>query len=208
MPLILSIYNLEKRKNMKKILLNVCLIVSCLAMGTTTAQGQSLKDIVKSAVSHFKGVDLEGTWSYEGIAIELETDNLLKKAGGKAGTAQLEKKLNDQLYKLGFEPGSTTITFNADSTFTKETKGKATKGTYTFDSETSVLTLKYGNRIPVKSTLSQTGGQISLLFDVKGFMSLVSFIDSKSSRSTVKGITSLLKSYDGMMIGMELKKKK
>lgn len=192
---------------MRKKVIGLSFLMVCLLAGSISVQAQSVKGVVKSTVNHFRALDLEGTWSYEGTSVKFETDNLLKKAGGMAAASKMEKSLNEQLDKLGFEPGITSFTFNEDGTFANETKGRTVKGTYTYDSKTNVITLKYVNHIPVKATLTGSGNQISLLFEAGGFLSMISFIGSHSGVSIVKSITSLFNTYDGMMAGMELKRK-
>jgi len=177
-----------------------------LSLITSSVYGQSVKSIAKSTINHFSSLDITGTWKYTGTAVEFKSDNLLKKAGGKAASASLEKKIDSQLSKLGFETGVTTFTFNSDSTFTNTTGSKTLSGKYTYESSTKYITLKYANHIPLKTKLSGSGSKISLLFEANSFLSFATFIGSHSGISVVKNLTSLLNSYDGMMVGMELKK--
>ncbi|PXV58848.1 uncharacterized protein DUF4923 [Dysgonomonas alginatilytica] len=185
------------------------LFMICLFLfsGAATIQGQSVKNVIKSTVDHFTALDLEGTWVYKEVAVKFESDNLLKKAGGKVAAARIESKLSDQLNQIGFEPGVTVFTFTPDSTFTNTTKGKKMSGKYTYDSSSKYITLKYLNHIPVKAKLSASQGKISLLFETGSFLSLVTFIGGHSGVGVIADITSLLKSYDGMMTGLELKKR-
>lgn len=194
---------------MRKSYLHFLLLVSALlTAGTVTVQAQTVKKIIKSSVNHFRSQDFEGTWIYTGVDIKFKSDNLLEKAGGKLAASKMEKDLNEQLSKMGFEAGITTFTFNEDGSFTNVTNGKKMKGKYTYDNETGYMTLKYLNHIPIKAEVSGSGSKMSLLFEANGFLSMVTFIGSHSGVSVIKGITSLLKSYDGMMVGMELKKEK
>lgn len=92
---------------------------------TTNSQAQSLKDLfnkgnIEKAVNAVTGkntADMTGTWSFTGSAIEFESDNLLQKAGGAVAATAAEKKLDEQLAKVGIRAGQMTFTFNADSTF-------------------------------------------------------------------------------------------
>ena len=174
--------------------------------GIHTAHAQILKKAAKSSVGLLTSLDLTGTWDYEGTSVQFQSTNLLKKAGGKAAASQLEKNLNDQLDKLGFEPGVTTFTFAEDGTFSNTTNGKTLSGKYTYDKSTKYITLKYLNHIPLKAKVSGSGDKISFLFEADSFLSMVTFLGSHSGVGVLKGVSSLLKSYDGMMAGMELKK--
>lgn len=175
---------------------------------TTTAQGQIVKKVVKSTVNHLSSQDFTGTWKYEGIDIKFKSSNLLKKAGGNVAANKMEKNLDESLRKMGFEPGITTFTFNSDSTFTNVTNGRKMSGKYTYDSSTDYITLKYMGHVPIKAKVSGSGSKMSLLFEASGFLSMVTFIGSHSGISIIKGVTSILNSYDGMMVGMELRKEK
>lgn len=191
---------------MKKIYLTLLLITACFLGGITMAHGQIVKGVLKTTVNHFRSLDLEGTWSYEGAAIQFKSESLLTKAGGKVASSQMEKKLNKQLKQVGFQPGVTTFEFKEGGKFTQTTKGTSMKGTYELDDDNNI-TLKYANHIPVKAKISGTGDKVSMLFEANGFLSIVTFVGSHSGISVIKSITSLLNSYDGMMVGLELKRK-
>jgi len=151
-------------------------------------------------------VDFEGTWQYTGTSVKFESDNLLKKAGGIAAANKIEKNLDEQLNKIGFVAGVTTFTFDSDGNFTNTTNGTTMKGSYTYDSSSKTITLKYLNHIPLKATVSGSGSKMSFLFEASSFLSFTSFIGSHSGISVLKGVSSILNSYNGMKAGMELKK--
>ncbi len=124
------------------------MILSGLFIGTNITEAQVLKKIANSTISHLSSNDITGTWRYTGTEVKFKSDNLLKKAGGKAASATMEKNLDSQLNKLGIEAGVTIFTFSADSTFTNTTRGTTMKGKYSYDSSTKYITLKYANHIP------------------------------------------------------------
>lgn len=193
---------------MRRVSVYVLSTLMFLCVGVTATQAQVVKKVVKSTVNHFTPQDFTGTWRYEGVDVKFKTDNLLKKAGGNVAATKMEKDLNQQLKGLGFEPGITTFTFNEDGTFTNVTNGRKVKGKYTYNSKKDEMTLKYLNHIPIKAKVSGSGSKMSLLFEASGFLSLVTFVGGHSGVSVIKGVTSILNSYDGMMVGMELKKEK
>lgn len=176
--------------------------------GIHTAQAQSIKNIIKSTVGHFMSQEFTGTWNYEGVAVKFQSDNLLKKAGGNIAASKIENDIDAQLKKIGFESGITTFRFNEDSTFTSVTNGKKMSGKYSYNNSTEYITLKYLNHVPVKAKVSGSGGKMSFLFEASSFLSMITFLGSHSGVSVVKSITSIFKSYDGMMVGMEFKKEK
>lgn len=176
-------------------------------LAAPAAHSQSVKGVVKSAVNHFTALELDGTWLYEGVDVKFESDKLLKKAGGAVVASKIEKDLDEQLEKIGFEPGVSVFTFNEEKgTFTNTNGDKKVSGKYTYDSKKGVITLKYLNHLPIKATVTGSGNKMSLMFEAKGFLSLVSFLGKASGVSVIKSLTSILNSYDGMLVGMEYRK--
>ena len=101
--------------------------VALFSLFASNSQAQSLKDLlnkdnISKVVNAITGtpetIDMTGTWTYSGSAVEFESDNLLMKAGGAAAATMAENKLNEQLSKVGIKEGQMSFTFNADSTFT------------------------------------------------------------------------------------------
>ncbi len=191
---------------MKKTVLPLLVLCTVLFIHTEPLRAQSVKNIIKNVAGHLTSLNLEGTWNYEGAAVEFQSDNLLKKAGGKVAASSLESKINNQLGQLGFKPGITQFVFDGDGNFQNITGGKKVSGTYTYDSSSNEITLRYAGHIPVKGKITGSSTQLSLLFEANNFLSLVTFLGSNSGISVIDGISTILKSYDGMMVGMELNK--
>lgn len=188
----------------------------CFAFSVSQSQAQTLKNIAKTAgdaskvvgtiTGHFKDIELEGTWVYQGAAVAFQSDNLLQKAGGAVAANSIENKLDEQLAKLGVTKGVSKYEFKENGKFTYTSGAKKLNGTYTYNQEEGTLTLKYLRLIPVKATLQGNSQKIEMLFDSSGFLSLVSFLGGISGNSIIKSITSIVNSYDGMLVGFELKK--
>ena len=198
---------------MKKYVLSLA-VVSALLLVTTDVQAQSWKDLfnkdniekVVNAVPGNQTIDMTGTWTYSGSAIEFESDNLLQKAGGAAAAAVAEKKLDEQLAKVGIKDGQVSFTFNADSTFTSTVGKRTMTGTYSYDATDKVVHLRYFKLLNMNAKVNCTSTNMDLLFNSDKLLKLIAFISSKSSSTTLKTISSLADSYDGMMLGFALKK--
>ena len=198
---------------MKKYVLSMA-VVSALLLVTTNVQAQSWKDLfnkdniekVVNAVTGNQTIDMTGTWTYSGSAIEFESDNLLQKAGGAAAAAVAEKKLDEQLAKVGIKDGQVSFTFNADSTFTSTVGKRTMTGTYSYDATDKVVHLRYFKLLNMNAKVNCTSTNMDLLFNSDKLLKLIAFISSKSSSTTLKTISSLADSYDGMMLGFALKK--
>ena len=190
-------------------------LAAAFLLSATPGQAQSLKDLfnkdnISKVVSAVTGkhadIDMTGTWTYVGSAIEFESDNLLQKAGGAAAASVAESKLNEQLSKIGVKEGKMNFTFNADSTFTSTFGKKTMKGTYSYDASTDQIELKYLRLLNLHAKVNCTDNTMELLFNSDKLLKLLVFLGSKSSSTTLKTISSLAESYDGMMLGFELKK--
>ena len=186
------------------------LFVAALLL-TGNSHAQSIKDLfnkenIEKAVNAVTGkstADMTGTWSYTGSAIEFESDNLLQKAGGAPAA---EKKLDEQLAKVGIKAGQMSFTFNADSTFSAKVGQKSMKGSYSYNASTQKVNLKFAKLIGMNAKVNATSTTMDLLFESDKLLKLITFLSSKSSNSTLKSIGSLANSYDGMMLGFSLQK--
>lgn len=183
-----------------------------LMMTAVPCKAQSLKDLlgkateVVQAVTGTGSVNMEGTWVYSGSSIEFESDNLLSKAGGSVAANAAEKKLNEYLTKVGIKEGNTKFAFAQDSTFTVTWNGKVKKGTYSYDASTKKVTLAFGKLLTIHPKLTATNSELDLLFEADKLLKLITYLTSKSGNSTLQGISSLANNYDGMLMGLALKK--
>lgn len=197
----------------KNVILAVALIAGLCAPLQSHAQSfkglfnkENISKVVNAVTGHTDAVDLTGTWNYTGPAIEFESDNLLKKAGGAVVATATEKKLKEQLSKIGIKEGQMKFTFNADSTFTS-TMGKRTlKGTYSYNAPEGKVQLKYLKLIPLNAKVNCTSEKMELLFNSDKLLKLITFLSSKSNNASLKAISSLADSYEGMMLGFETAK--
>ena len=199
---------------MKRKLLSFAVLITLLLVPTVN-RAQSIKDlfnkdniskVVNAVTGHTETVDMTGTWRYTGSAIEFESENLLKQAGGTVAASAAEQKLDEQLAKVGIKEGQLSFTFNADSTFVSTLGKRKLNGTYSYDAGTQMLHLRYMKLIPMNAKVNYTTQQMDLLFEADKLLKLITFLSSKSSSATLKAISSLADSYDGMMLGYELKR--
>ena len=151
--------------------------------------------------------DIVGTWRYSGANCVFETENLLMKAGGEIAATKVEEKINASLTKLGLTGDQISFIFNADNTYSATIKGRLVQGTYALDVENNKITLTYLNGLgTITPQISKTGNTLSLLYDADKLLTFLTSVASVSNNSTLTTLNALLKSYDGMLIGMELQK--
>ena len=193
-------------------LLLVAIVASILP--ATSIQAQGLKDLFKKEnleglVDKLKGdkkFDITGTWTYKGSAIEFETEDFLRKAGGDVAAKMAEDKLDEQLGKIGFVPGRMSYTFNSDSTFVYSNGRRPMPGTYTFDAETKELVMKFLRIFDSTAQVKIVGNKMDILFKSDKLLALLTRIASKSKSHALQGIGKLTESYDGMRMGFSLER--
>ncbi len=155
---------------------------------------------------------MTGDWKYKSPAVSFKSDNLLKKAGGAAASAAVESKLAPYYKKAGFQ--NMTLTVATDSTFTMKVGRVNLKGTISTAPEGSdanfIFNFKVAGKLPIgkmDTYVSMTGSNsMSVMFDVSKLVTIIEAVGNVSGSSTVKGVTSVLKGYDGICAGFRLTK--
>ena len=189
--------------------------VALFSLFASNSQAQSLKDllnkdniskVVNAITGTTESIDMTGTWNYKGSAVEFESENLLMKAGGAAAATMAENKLDEQLSKVGIKAGQMNFTFNADSTFSAKLGTRDLKGTYSYDASSQQVKMKFAKLLPLNAKVNCTSTSMDLLFNSDKLLKLITTLSGKSNNSTLKTISSLASSYDGMMLGFSLKK--
>lgn len=191
--------------------LKVVFIIAMLCLGGTAAQAQSIKDILTGVTKAIVGdkatskSSVVGTWVYSAPACEFESDNILTKAGGKAASAKIEKKVASVLKS---SVSGITYTINSDSTYTSKLKSRETKGTYSFDSKNKTITFKPTLGKAYTAYVTTTGLNMTLLFKADGLMNGLKAISNATSglSTTTSVLNSVIGKYSGMRIGFSLKK--
>ncbi len=214
---------------MKKTIITLCLpLLSALlcslgansesallrSLAGQTAAAQDWKSAISGLVSSVTGsnatltaADLVGTWNYKGSTCEFESDNLLQKAGGSLAASRVAGKMDTYLAKVGIKAGACSFTFNSDGTCTTVVNKRSYNGKYTFDEKTAQIVVSSTTGLAkLTATVKKDGGQLKLLFNADKLLQLAEFIGKKSTNTSIKSISALLGSYDGMQIGMKLEK--
>lgn len=196
--------------------------VSGNSSGVNDVVGNVLGDLIGKAVPLSDSL-LEGTWNYQGAACVLESENALAGIGGSAVSGQLEEKLDGYLAKVGVAKGTCSFTFNKDNSCVFRIKEREIKGTYKLNAEEKTINFSFmKNKLNVKSYVAYNVKDMNIVFDSDKLLALLqktlgvvsskaSSLSSASSRlgtaaSTLGTVGKLLENYDGMMLGMELKK--
>ena len=192
----------------------------CLAGQTASAQtlkdllkkatnNETVKNVVESVTGTTLPVDVKGTWTYSGTAVKFESEDLLKSTAASLAAGQVEDKLDEYVQKVGIKAGTFSFTFNEDKTFVVTVKGKNFNGTYTVSEDYKTMTLQFGKTFatkPFTAAISATSAQLDLLFQADKLLELLEKLTASSNNATLKTVSTIAGQYDGMQLGLELKK--
>lgn len=179
-----------------------------------SGDGQSLGERISGAVTSlvasdkFELDDLTGTWSYMSPAVTFASDNALQKIGGAAAASGIEAKIEPYYTRIGLT--NLVITVAEDHSFTMKAKMATLKGTIT-QNDNGELTFNFSalKKIPlgkVSARASKAGDTLILTFDVSRLISLMEKVSAISGSSSVKALSKMLSSYDGLYAGFKLKR--
>ena len=115
-----------------------------LGAATGNSSGGDLVSTLTSVFSSDKQAsknNIIGTWSYTEPAIVFTSDNILAKAASKVAANKLENKLQQYLTRYGIKPGTFSMTFKEDGTYTRTLNGRTAQGTWTVQDSKLMLTI-------------------------------------------------------------------
>ena len=146
-----------------------------------------------------------GTWTYSSPKVIFESENILAKLGSDIASDKIEQTLGDQLSRIGFAKGKTTLTFNKDNTCSFTYRSRTYPGTYKFDASANRLTITdafgVGN---VKCTACKNGNELYLLFDSNKVLSVLNTLSNSSLGNATAA--SVLGNYKGLKLGWSMTK--
>ena len=150
--------------------------------------------------------DLVGEYASQGPAVTFKSENLLQKAGGIAGAATIESKLQPYYEKYGLN--NMTLVIDQDANFTMKIKSLSLKGTITkndsegtFDFNFNVAGIKLGK---FTAYIEKSGSNLKLMFDASKLKDIISTIAKFTGNTMASALASILDSYDGACIGFKM----
>lgn len=152
-----------------------------------------------------KSSQIIGTWTYQEPAVMFTSENALKNAASSIATRSIESKLQSYLSKVGITKGNMSVTFNEDKTFVINRKSKKlASGTYAIDDNGDITLTFKGRKTPSKLTPQLDNGSLIVVTDATKLKTFMQNIGSNVSQLST--IVSLMKSMDGMKLGIRLSK--
>ncbi|MBR0084903.1 MAG: DUF4923 family protein, partial [Bacteroidales bacterium] len=130
---------------------------------------EKVGDVI-TGTSSAASFDIKGSWKYQGVAISASSENVLTSLATSAGAGTIEKKCDDLLAKAGIKAGAATLNFKEDGSFTLNAGKINLPGTWT--KEGSKLTINFAKLFTFKlvGTIKTTSTGCQLLFDADKFV--------------------------------------
>ena len=171
--------------------------------GLTQSGGGILGNLLSSILgSTTTQQSLIGTWTYQQTSVKFESENVLSKIGGTIVSSKIESAMATQLTKIGFTAGRSTITFSQDGKYTIALGSKSYNGTYTYNQQTHIMTLKGAFGLTsLNATATVSAGTLYILFDADKLLTVATKIGSINNT-----LSSLLKNYNGIKLGWSMTK--
>jgi hypothetical protein len=150
-----------------------------------------------------------GTWEYAAPGVRLESENQLASLAGNAMVSNLENKLQSVYSAVGIKPGSYTLTLNEDKSFSMLIARRTLTGTYTYDSETHAIELKFSTKLLKLSSLSGfayiNGENLDVVYDCTKLVNFLTALGSKVSM--LSSLTQVVSNYDNVFVGYTFNRK-
>ena len=150
-----------------------------------------------------------GTWSYTGASCVLESDNALAQAGGAVATAKIEDKMNSYLGKVGVKEGKCSFTFAENDSCTFKVGNREIKGRYELNGEEKKIHFSFlYDRFTATAHVAYEVTSLSIVFNADKMLGLVQKVTPTAAKysTTIATLATLIENYNGMMLGMKLKK--
>lgn len=170
--------------------------------------GETLTNILEGVFtkSNLEVSDLAGTWQSTGSAVTFKSENFLQQAGGIAGAAAIETKLNPYYEKYGLI--GSTLEIDNDGNFTMKVKRLTLSGTITKGDGVFIFNFKVlgGMNIGQMDTyVEKSPSNLNVMFDATKLKTLMSTVAKFSGMSMAKTLSTMLDSYDGACVGFKMK---
>lgn len=181
--------------------------------GSKSESGSSVGNILGNVIegvftkTNLTLEDILGEYEAEGPAVTFKSENFLQKAGGIAGAATIESKLQPYYNQYGLN--SMTLTIDKDANFVMKIKALSLKGTVEKSSEEGAFDFKF-NVMGVSlgkftAYIEKSGSTLKLMFDATKLKSFISAVAKFTGNSMASALGSILDSYDGACIGWKMK---
>lgn len=171
--------------------------------------GNTIGNIIEGVFSKtdLEVKDLAGVWRATGSAVTFKSDNFLQKAGGIAGAAAIETKINPYFEQYGLTGSVMTITASGEMSLKIKNftlKGNVVKGAEegTFEFDFNALgAIKIAT---LTAYVEKSPSSLNVMFDATKLKQFISVVAKISGMQLAQTLSSVLESYDGACIGFKM----
>lgn len=178
--------------------------------------GQGSSDIGSTIGNALQGIftktdltieDIVGEYVSTGPAVAFKSDNFLQKAGGIAGAAALETKLQPYFEQYGMI--GMPLVIDKDANFTLTVKRIKLTGTVVRNESEGTFTFNVmvGGKMKIgrfTAYIQKSGRNIDLMFDATKLKELMSTVGKFSGSTLTSTVAKILDSYEGATIGFKM----
>lgn len=171
--------------------------------------GSTIGNIIEGVLTkkNLEVKDLAGTWKATGSAVTFKSDNFLQQAGGIAGAAAIETKLNPYFEKYGLTGAEMAIA--EDGQMTLKIKKMTLKGLIVKGAEEGTFEFDFSAFGAIKiasltAYVEKSPSSLNVMFDATKLKQFISVIANISGMQLAKTVSTLLDSYDGACIGFKM----
>lgn len=180
--------------------------------GKEIANASGIKNNIKDVVTSLIGKkeisqnSLIGTWSYDSPVLVMESENVLNKIGGNIIASKGEQYMNKALARFGMTKGKVAITFKNDNTYTCTIGRRTVSGKYSISGST--VTLYKLNYKTLTANAKLSGNSLQLAVEADKLLTLANSLGSAVAiNPSLSLLSSFMKEYNGMLVGMKFDKK-
>ncbi|HXK75498.1 MAG TPA: DUF4923 family protein [Bacteroidaceae bacterium] len=196
------------------------LILVFMWLSFLSANAQSLSDLFKANKDKVEAIvekstgfslfNLKGDWKYTGVAVELNSDDPLMVLGGTAIQDKIETRLDKELQSRKISMQTIVLSFDGQENFSvlnTQNKRKV-NGHYSYDKDKKVITLSVPKtKANVPLFISGTTSTLQLMCSADKLIDLTETLGKKVEKDSNIGlILKVASQFDGMKIGLKLKK--
>jgi hypothetical protein len=166
---------------------------------------QTIGNVLSNVIGLDKPTQAEliGTWKYRQPGVAFTSENLLAKAGGEVAATTAKEKLAAYYSGIGINSGNTYLQFTQDGQFAGKVDGTPLSGTYTYDPQKCLITMKT-LLFSLPAYAKKTSGGMSILFESKKLLTVLQAVSAISGNQTLSTIGDLSKNYDGIRLGFDM----
>lgn len=197
---------------MKRFLIMICVLGISFNAGAQNLLN-ALKGLAGSVVStavNQATFTIDGNWVYQGVAIQLQSDDILSSVAAKTAVSTFEQKGNEALEKAGIKAGAASLSFNEDGSFALQSGKLIIPGTWSCEDKQVAMELRKPFKMELDGTIVVTSKGCDLVFPAQKF---IAFLDKMltvaakvKSSATITSLQEAVKLLDGAKMGFALTK--